>query len=125
MRLSTRLATIPKPLSEFSGAGGFGTTKMNNDVVDAVAKDHGAAAMLFVKSEDKYVRVATTLKKEDGSSAVGTSLDATSPAVAKINKGESSYVDATIFGKSYVTGYEPINDASGVVIGAHFVGQQK
>jgi len=98
---------------------------MNNDVVDAVAKDHGAAAMLFVKSEDKYVRVATTLKKEDGSSAVGTSLDATSPAVAKINKGESSYVDATIFGKSYVTGYEPINDASGVVIGAHFVGQQK
>lgn len=98
---------------------------MNNDVVDAVAKKPRRSGDALRESGDKYVRVATTLKKEDGSSAVGASLDATSPAVAKINKGESSYVDATIFGKSYVTGYEPINDASGVVIGAYFVGQEK
>ena len=103
----------------------FGTTKINNDVVDAVAKNHGGAATLFVKSGAEYVRVATTLKKEDGSSAVGSALDATNPAVATISNGEAYYGDATIFGKPYVAGYEPIKDASGAVIGAYFVGQQK
>ena len=103
----------------------FGATKVDNSVVDAVAKEHGGAATIFVKAGNEYVRVATTLKKEDGSSAVGTALDATSPAVAKIDNGEAYYGDATIFGKPYVAGYEPIKDASGAVIGAYFVGQSK
>lgn len=103
----------------------FGKMKADSSVVDAVAKEHGGAATLFAKAGNEYVRVATTLKKEDGSSAVGTVLDATSPAVAKISAGEAYYGDATIFGKPYVTGYEPIKDASGAVIGAYFVGQQK
>jgi hypothetical protein len=103
----------------------FGTTKANNDVVDAVAKENGGAATLFVKSGDKYVRAATTVKKEDGSSAVGTELDATSPAIAKLNNGEAYYGDASVFGKTYDAGYEPIKDASGAVIGAYFVGYAK
>ena len=103
----------------------FGKTKADNSVVDAVTKEHGGAVTLFVKSGNDYLRVATTLKKEDGSSAVGTILDPKSPAAAKISEGEAYYGDATIFGKPYVTGYEPIGDASGGVIGAYFVGQQK
>ena len=103
----------------------FGDTKASSDVVDAVAKAQGGVATLFVKSGDQYVRAATTVKKEDGSSAVGTALDANSPAVAKLKNGEAYYGDATIFGKSYVAGYEPIKDASGAVIGAYFVGYPK
>ena len=103
----------------------FGTTKADNAIVDAVVKAHGGAATLFAKTGNEYVRVATTVKKQDGSSAVGTTLDATSPATAKIGKGEAYYGDATVFGKSYVAGYEPIKDASGSVIGAYFVGQTK
>jgi Cache 3/Cache 2 fusion domain len=103
----------------------FGTTKVDNSIVDAVAKEHGGAATVFVKSGDEYVRVATTLKNEDGSSAVGTALAATSPAVAKLNKGEALYGrNVIVFGKPYVALYEPIKDASGAVIGAYFVGQQ-
>ena len=49
----------------------FGKTKVSPDVVDAVVKAHGGVATLFVKSGDQYVRVATTVKKEDGTSAVG------------------------------------------------------
>jgi hypothetical protein len=71
------------------------------------------------------VRAATTVKKEDGSSAVGTALDANSPAIAKLKNGEPYYGDATIFGKSYDTEYEPIKDASGAIIGAYFVGYAK
>src|SRR5262245_2381749 len=97
----------------------FGSTKASADLVDAV-KEHGGEASIFVKSGDQYVRVATTLKKEDGSSAVGTALDANSPAAAKLNNGEAYYGDATVFGKSYDAGYEPIKDSSGTVIGAYF-----
>jgi hypothetical protein len=105
----------------------FGTTKMNNssDVVDAVAKENGGVATLFVKAGDEYVRVTTTVKKEDGSSAIGTTLDKTGPVIAKINKGESYYGDASILGKPYITGYEPIKDASGKVIGIYLVGYVK
>lgn len=103
----------------------FGNTKVSNDVVDAVVKAHGGVATLFVKSGDQFVRVATTLKKEDGSSAVGTALAADSRAFAKLKNGEAYYGDARIFGKTYDTGYEPIKDASGAVIGAYFVGYAK
>ena len=88
-------------------------------------KEHGGAVTIFVKSEDQYVRVATTLKKEEGTNAVGTALDANSPAIAKLNNGEAYYGDATVFGKTYDAGYEPIKDASGAVIGAYFVGYAK
>jgi hypothetical protein len=103
----------------------FGSTKASNDVVDAVKKEHHGAATLFVKSGEQYVRAATTVKKEDGTNAVGTALDAKSPALAKLNSGEAYYGEATVFGKTYDAGYEPIKDASGAVIGAYFVGYKK
>jgi Cache 3/Cache 2 fusion domain len=103
----------------------FGTTKADNSIVDAVAKEHGGVATLFVKSGDHYSRVATTVKKEDGTSAVGTALDPKSAAIARLNYGEAYSGDATVFGKTYDAGYEPIKDASGAVIGAYFVGQPK
>jgi hypothetical protein len=44
----------------------FGNTKVSADAADGVVKRLGGAASIFVKSGDQYVRVATTLKKEDG-----------------------------------------------------------
>ena len=41
-----------------------------------------------------------------------TILDRNGPVIAKIKKGEAYYGDADILGKLYVTGYEPIKDAS-------------
>ena len=105
----------------------FGTTKMNNvfDVVDDVVKEHGGTATLFVKAGDEYVRVSTNVKKDDGSRAIGTILDPNGPAIAMIKKGEAYYGDATILGKPYATGYDPIKDASGNVIGIYYVGYMK
>jgi hypothetical protein len=80
----------------------FGTTKMNNnfDVVDEVVKENGGTATLFVKTGDEYVRVATNVKKPDGSRAIGTLLDPKGPVIVVIRKGEA-YGDATILGKPY------------------------
>ena len=103
----------------------FGDTKAPSNLVDAVVKSNGGVATLFIKSGEQYMRVATTVKKEDGPSAIGTPLAADSPALAKLNNGEPYYGDATVFGETYDAGYEPIKDASGAVIGAYFVGQNK
>jgi hypothetical protein len=105
----------------------FGTTKMNNnfDLVDAVVKQMGGTATIFVKSGADYVRVATNVKKPDGSRAIGTILDPKGKAIASINKNEAFYGDVDILGKPYITGYEPIHDASGAVIGIDYVGYLK
>ena len=105
----------------------FGTTKMNNNfgVVDQVQQEMGGAATLFVKSGDEFVRVATNVKKADGSRAIGTVLDPKGKAIAAIQAGGAYYGDADILGNPYVTGYEPIRDAGGNVIGIYFVGYSK
>jgi len=63
----------------------FGTTKASNDIVDAVVKAQGGAASLLVKSGGQYVRVATTLKQEDGTSAVGTPMDVKKAANSRLS----------------------------------------
>jgi hypothetical protein len=45
--------------------------------------------------------------------------------IARLNNGEPYCGDATIFGKTYDAGYEPMKDATGAVIGAYFVGDPK
>jgi class 3 adenylate cyclase len=105
----------------------FGTTKMNNffDAVDEVATEYGGYATLFVKAGDEYVRAATNVKEDDGSRAIGTVLDPNGLAIAMIKKDKAYYGKATILGKLYVTGYEPIRDAAKNVIGIYFVGYKK
>ena len=56
----------------------FGKTKVSNDLIDAVVKAQGGVATLFGKNGKEFVRAATTVKKEDRASAVGTSLGAAS-----------------------------------------------
>lgn len=106
----------------------FGTTKMNNnfEIVDEVVKKNGGTATLFAKTGDEYVRVCTNVPKPDGSGrATGTILDPKGKAIVNINKGEPFYGEVTILEVPYITGYEPIKDASGKVIGIYYVGYKK
>ena len=105
----------------------FGNTKMNNsfDLVDAVARESGGAASLFVRSGDEFVRVATNAKKGDGSRALGVLLDPKGPAIEKIRRGEAYYGESFVLNTAYVAGYEPIRDGSGKVIGVYATGYVK
>jgi hypothetical protein len=105
----------------------FGSTKMNNnfDLVDKVVTKSQGTATIFVKNGDEYVRVATNVKQDDGSRAMGTILDPKGEAIEAIRQGEPFYGEADILGKPYVTGYKPIRDASKNVIGIYYVGYQK
>ena len=106
----------------------FGSTKINNNftVVDEVAKEdgRGMTATLFVKGGDEYIRAATNVPKPDGSGrAIGTIL--AGPALEALKTGKAYYGKVPILGTPYVTGYEPIKDASGAIIGVYFVGYKK
>ena len=97
---------------------------MNNnfDLVDRVVAQLGGTATIFVKSGDDYVRVATNVKKDDGTRAIGTVLDPKGKVIVNIRKDEAYYGEATILGKAYITGYEPIRDSANSVIGIYYVG---
>ncbi|MBF7979568.1 MULTISPECIES: methyl-accepting chemotaxis protein [Rahnella] len=82
----------------------------------------GAISTVFARRGDDFIRVTTSLKKQDGTRAIGTLLDNTSPAYARIMAGQSFSGLATLFGKKYITKYQPVRDAQGSVIGILFVG---
>ncbi|ACL63253.1 Cache 3/Cache 2 fusion domain-containing protein [Methylobacterium nodulans] len=105
----------------------FGSTKMNGNfaLVDEVQKEKGGTATIFVKDRDEFIRVATNVKKEDGSRAIATMLDPKGKAIAAIRKGENFFGDVDILGKPYTTGYEPIRDARSEILGIYYVGYPK
>jgi Cache 3/Cache 2 fusion domain len=102
----------------------FGATKMNNNftLVDEIVKEVGGTATIFVKSGADYVRVATNVKRDDGSRAIGTILDPKGKVIEFINMDKAFYGEATILGKPYLTGYEPMHDALNNVIGIYYFG---
>src|SRR5262249_49908120 len=71
----------------------FGATKMNNNftLVDQIVKEVGGTATIFVRSGSDYIRVATNVKKEGGSRAIGTILEPKGKGVEVINNSKEFY----------------------------------
>jgi methyl-accepting chemotaxis protein len=101
-----------------------GDKPMNLDfsIPDQFLVHSGAIATIFARTGDDFVRVTTSLKKQDGTRAIGTLLDRLGPAYAPVAAGKRYIGVASLFGKQYITEYKPVFDASGRVIGALFVG---
>ncbi|MDU1083036.1 MAG: Cache 3/Cache 2 fusion domain-containing protein, partial [Leclercia adecarboxylata] len=102
--------------------GGDTELHENNTTPDDFLNRTGAISTLFVRNGDDFVRVATSLRKENGDRAIGTVLDHASPAWAVVTKGEVYRGLALLFGKRYITQYQPVKDAGGQVIAIIFVG---
>ncbi len=101
-----------------------GGVVINNNftVVDHFASRTGGNATVFVKKGEDFIRVSTSVKKENGDRAVGTVLDLQSPAYAQMQVGQPYTGRVTLFGKQFMTQYEPIKDAAGKVIGILYIG---
>ncbi|MCS4194229.1 methyl-accepting chemotaxis protein [Salinibacter ruber] len=91
---------------------------------DQVTEQLGGTATLFARDGDTFVRVSTNVTKDDGSRAVGTVLNPDGKAYAAITDGESYYGIVDILGDKYLTGYEPMRDAQGDVVGIWYVGYE-
>ncbi|CAJ4275080.1 methyl-accepting chemotaxis protein [Burkholderia pseudomallei] len=102
-------------------AGGQ-TLNLDFSIPDQFLQKSGAIATIFARRGDDFVRVTTSLKKQDGGRAIGTLLDRKGPAYAPLVAGRTYTGLATLFGKRYITQYKPIADASGAIVGALFVG---
>ncbi|GLU34810.1 Cache 3/Cache 2 fusion domain-containing protein [Trinickia caryophylli] len=98
------------------------TLNLDFSVPDQFLQRSGAIATVFVRNGDDFVRVTTSLKKQDGSRAIGTLLDRKGPAYGPVAAGGVYTGIAGLFGKQYITQYKAIRDGSGRVIGALFVG---
>lgn len=101
----------------------FGTTRMNEnyELVDSLKAQFGGTATFFVKKGDGFIRVSTNVM-QDGHRAVGTQLDPNGTVIAAILRGESFYGLTDILGSRYNTGYEPIRNAAGDIIGIYYFG---
>ncbi len=103
-------------------------------VVDKVTGLVGGTCTIFqrMNAQGDMLRVATNVKKLDGSRAIGTYIPRTNPdgelnpVIDTVLKGEVFYGRAYVVNAWYVTGYMPIWDAAGKeIIGILYVGEKE
>ncbi len=94
----------------------------NETQVDRFTQATRGVATLFVRQGDDFIRIASSLKKEDGTRAVGTKLDHAHPAYSLLKSGERYTGPANLFGRDYMTHYIPLKDAAGQIVAVVFAG---
>lgn len=101
----------------------LGTSVQANsfDLVDGLTNVMGGTATIFSKTGDDYIRVSTNVIK-NGERAIGTKLAPQGKAIKKINQQKAYYGAVDILGSPYLTGYEPMFNGAGDVIGIWYVG---
>jgi methyl-accepting chemotaxis protein len=97
---------------------------LNGDTseVDVFNLSNGGVATIFMRKGDDFERITTSLKKENGERAVGTTLTRTHPAYKLMLEGGRYTGRAVLFGTPYMTHYEAVKDAAGKVVGILFIG---
>ena len=102
----------------------LGSTQLNNNFteVDEFKQLTAGVATIFVRDGDDFVRVTTSLTKQDGGRAIGTVLDRNHPAYARLLAGNNYVGRALLFERFYMTQYTPVRDSAGRVIAVLFVG---
>lgn len=96
----------------------------DHKTVDRATSYVGGNATLFVYDDatKQFVRRTTNVKKENGDRAVGTQLAVDHPAQPVVRSGQAYKGPAVLFGKSFMTAYQPVFDTAGKVIGILYVG---
>ena len=129
------LQCFPEPFSVDHGAvvqvgseqvpmlrSGTTTLNLNFAIPDRFLAETGVGVTIFVKQGDDFVRVSTSVKKENGERAVGTRLDRSHAGYRNLLAGHPYIGYAHLFGQQYMTQYDPILDNQGQVVGVLYVG---
>jgi len=91
-------------------------------IVDSINSSTGSSVTIFQLVDNKLLRVATTVKKENGERAVGTYIPSDSPVYSAVTRGEVFKGKAFVVNDWYLTAYAPLRGAQGQIIGAIYVG---
>lgn len=102
----------------------LGSEVLNNNFkqVDEFKQMTAGVATVFVRNGDDFIRVSTSLTKQDGTRAIGTLLDRAGPAYGLVMDGKSYIGRALLFGRYYMSQYTPVRDSSGKIIAVLYVG---
>ncbi|WP_434654747.1 methyl-accepting chemotaxis protein [Pseudomonas sp. R3-56] len=102
----------------------LGSEVLNNNFkeVDEFKAMTAGVATIFVRSGDDFIRVSTSVSKQDGTRAIGTVLDRAGPAYGPVISGQSYIGRALLFGRFYMSQYTPVRDGSGKIIAVLYVG---
>jgi len=92
----------------------------DNSLVDHVREVTGADATLFVVIGGTPIRVATTIRKADGTRNIGTTL--IGPARAAFDAGHSFGGVSPVAGRDYLNRYGALRDGRGRVIAVVYTG---
>ncbi|MBC7414387.1 MAG: Cache 3/Cache 2 fusion domain-containing protein [Herminiimonas sp.] len=103
-------------------SNGKTVVNLNFSIPDQFSARTGVGATIFVKRGDDFIRVSTSVKKENGERAVGTLLDRSHAGYKLLLAGQSYIGFAQLFGQQYMTQYDPVKDAQGNVIAVLYVG---
>ncbi len=124
-RMGEMRAALPEKIA-LSGEGklayGNGGEEAFAAFSDAFLARTGTLSAVFAKSGDKMLVVATSIRNEQGKSAVGTALDAKDKAAVMLAKGEAYTGLLFFFGTQYLVRLEPLTEGNSVV-GAFMVAQ--
>jgi methyl-accepting chemotaxis protein-2 (aspartate sensor receptor) len=115
---SINVASVAAPVLVANG----GDLNGNQTYSDQMMNDFGNFATIFVKKDNDFIRIATSLKKENGERAMGTLLEHEHPAYQSLLSGKGFAGVSMVLGGQYVTQYDPVFDPAGKVIGALSVG---
>src|SRR6478736_1393590 len=112
-------ARVAKSMAALKGQ----TTKLGAPKIDGndAVGGRDAPALYFGSTEQQLFRG----RRGCGGSGRGIGRVLTGPALESIKAGNAFYGKAPVLGTPYISGYEPIKDASGAIIGVYFVGYKK
>ncbi len=107
--------------------------EIESPIVDKTEKLCHETATIFQRMNERgdMLRVATTIKTNDGRRAIGTYIPAIqpdgtiNPVISSIMKGCNYRGNAFVVNTKYLTAYEPIKNISGEIIGMIYVGARQ
>ena len=94
----------------------------NFAAIDEFTRKTNAPATIFHRSGSDFLRVSTSLKRENNERAFGTWLGTDHIGYDQLMSGQDYIGYAMLFGKHYITKYHPVRDKNGQINVILFVG---
>ncbi|SHO55958.1 methyl-accepting chemotaxis protein [Vibrio quintilis] len=94
----------------------YGLPLVNNtDLVDIFTKDTGAFVTLYSSTGEEWFSIASSQKDDEGKRNINNILGSSHPGFQKLKSGQPYITQASMFGHTYMTYYDPIVDDENAV----------
>ena len=88
----------------------------NTEIVDQINKMTGVMVTIFQKIPQGYLRIATSIRKEDGTRSICTYIPNNSPVAQALNNNETYSARAMVMGEWCLTSYKPVYSSNNTKI---------